>query len=171
MWAKSQVLLFLLHPSILLDSSLCFSIDILIAVWHISIMKTQWTRVPSNKVQCNKSDMTWLTSGISRAHSSPPSLQLICKAIFWVTLLNLFCCDMVLAFITYINTQRWQYTATNSNLMYRALAKGPMGGAPYIGPKLGMGWYSRYQCRIQMWKSTQVSYPRYLHNSNISSGY
>ena len=63
------------------------------------------------KVQYYNKKVTWLTSGISRAHSSPPSLQLICKAIFWVTLLNLFCCDMVLAFITYNDDNRWQYTA------------------------------------------------------------
>jgi len=41
-----------------------------------------------------------LTTGISTAHSSPPNLQLICKAIFCVTLRNFGCCDMVLAFIT-----------------------------------------------------------------------
>lgn len=38
---------------------------------------------------------------MSRAQSSPPSLQLICSAIFWVTLRSLFCCEIVLALITY----------------------------------------------------------------------
>ena len=41
--------------------------------------------------------------------------------------------------------------------------RGPMGGAPYIGPRLGDGPHTR--------KRAQVSYPRYLHNLNSSSGY
>ena len=37
-----------------------------------------------------------------------------------------------------------------------------MGGAPYIGPRLGGGPI----LEVQKQKSAQVSYPRYLHNSN-----
>ena len=47
-----------------------------------------------------------LTSGISRAHSSPPSLQLICRAIFWVTLLSFCCWEMVLLLITCTGEER-----------------------------------------------------------------
>ena len=44
-----------------------------------------------------------------------------------------------------------------------------MGGAPYIGPKLGMGRYLRYQYRVYTRKSAQVSYPHKLHNLNSST--
>jgi hypothetical protein len=37
--------------------------------------------------------------------------------------------------------------------------KGPMGGAPYNGPEMGTGRYSRYQCCSYTRKSAQVSYP------------
>lgn len=42
-----------------------------------------------------------LTNGMSKAQSSPPSLQLIWRAIFCVTLRSLFCCEIVLALITW----------------------------------------------------------------------
>ena len=55
---------------------------------------------------------------------------------------------------------------------YRALAKeGPWAVHLTLGQDWGMGRYSRYQYRIYTQKSTQVSYPCYLHNSNSSSGY
>ena len=40
-----------------------------------------------------------------------------------------------------------------------------------LGQDWGMGQYLRYQYRVYTRKSTQVSYPHYLHNLNTSSGY
>ena len=42
-----------------------------------------------------------LTTGMLRAHSSPPNLQLIWRAIFCDTLRNFCWADIVLAFITW----------------------------------------------------------------------
>ena len=44
--------------------------------------------------------LSLLTNGMSRCQRSPPNLQLICRAIFWVTLRSFCCWAIVLAMMT-----------------------------------------------------------------------
>ena len=49
--------------------------------------------------------------------------------------------------------------------------RGPMGGASYIGPRLGDGPIFEVSVLHLDAKERPGKYPRYLHNSNSSSGY
>ena len=64
------------------------------------------------------------------------------------------------------------YRLKLSYVIYRNLTKeGPWAVHLILGHDWGMGQYSRYQYCFYMRKSTQVSYPRWLHNFNSSRGY
>lgn len=69
-----------------------------------------------------------LTSGMSKAQSSPPSLQLIWRAIFCVTLRSLFCCEIVLALITWglkkiVKNLTWQDIKTYKTQQWNLLCQ------------------------------------------------
>ena len=65
---------------------------------------------------------------MSKAQSSPPSLQLIWRAIFCVTLRSLFCCEIVLALITWglkkiVKNLTWQDIKTYKTQQWNCTIK------------------------------------------------
>ena len=65
----------------------------------------------------------------------------------------------------------WLIPRVHNNIYHTLAKEGPWAVQITLGQDWGMSQYLRYQCRILTQKSAQVSYPRYLHNSNSSSGY